>query len=359
MGYRTISLFSGCGGLDLGAEEAGAEVRACLEWDRTACETLSANFHAEVLNRDIRTTSSEELLNAARVEPGDYELLIGGPPCTPFSKSGYWLDYKREGRDPDASLLQDYTRVLAETRPKAFLLENVYGLAYKNRRTTLERLLREITEAGYVHNVNLESVAPSCVINAADYGVPQLRQRLIILGLRKDVARSQPIRLPEATHQGPHERRKAVGSLPPHITAGEAIGDLACRHDLAEPTESVNGKWGHLLPAIPPGENYLHFTDRGGGESLFEWRSRYWTFLLKLDPARPSSTIQANPGPYVGPFHWDNRRLRTLELQRLMGFVTDTYGLAGDRRSIQRQLGNAVPPLLAKQMVGHLLGYIS
>ena len=112
----------------------------------------------------------------------------------------------------------------------------------------------------------------------------------------------------------------------------------------------MRGKWGHLLPKVPPGENYLHFTARRGyPDPIFEWRSRYWSFLLKLDPERPSPTIQAQPGPNVGPFHWDNRRLRIPELRRLFTFPDD-FGFVGKRASVQSQLGNAVPPLLARRV---------
>jgi len=92
--------------------------------------------------------------------------------------------------------------------------------------------------------------------------------------------------------------------LTPYVTGLDAIGDLEARDELAEPDEQVNGRYGDLLPAIPPGQNYLFWTEkRGHPEPLFRWRSRYWTFLLKLDPARPATTIQSQPGPYIGPFH--------------------------------------------------------
>lgn len=362
MSIPTISLFSGCGGLDEGAEEAGATIRVAVEWDETAAASLSQNLPEGTpimsgVKGDITRLSAAEILERAGLESGEPVLLIGGPPCTPFSKSGYWLDYKREGRDPDASLLQDYSRVLAETQPLAFVLENVFGLAYRNRRPILGRLLREIEQAGYVHNIDMKNVAAS-VVNAADYGVPQLRQRLFIVGIRKDMAGCHVPSLPSPTHSGPHERQLEYDrTLIPHVTAGIVLASLVDRDDLAEPGESVNGKWGHLLPGIPPGENYLYYSERGAGEHIFDWRSRYWTFLLKLDPDRPSSTIQANPGPYVGPFHWENRRLRVPELLRLMTFP-DGYRLEGDRRLIQRQLGNAVPPLLARQVVAHLLHHL-
>ena len=113
--------------------------------------------------------------------------------------------------------------------------------------------------------------------------------------------------------------------------------------------DASTAEYGALLPAIPPGENYLFYTEkRGHPEPLFRWRSRYWTFLLKLDPERPSTTIQSQPGPYVGPFHWDSRRLRLLETKRLQTFPDDYIVVARNRRSWQHQLGNAVPPLLAE-----------
>jgi DNA (cytosine-5)-methyltransferase 1 len=134
------------------------------------------------------------------------------------------------------------------------------------------------------------------------------------------------------------------------VTSANAIADLECRDDLAEPEEEVGGKYGHLLAAIPEGDNYLFYTEkRGHPVPLFGWRKRYWSFLLKLDPDQPAPTIQAQPGPYVGPFHWRNRRLRLLEIKRLQTFPDD-FVIAGSRRSAQRQIGNAVPPLLSRKI---------
>ena len=335
-----ISLFSGVGGLDLGVERGGYHVRACLEYEGDAAATLRANFpEATVLNRDIRTVETAELLEAAGLRPGEAELLVGGPPCTPFSKSGNWLEYKRTGQDANADLLDHYLRVLSEARPRAFLLENVYGLAYRNHNQFwLKRLLSMFRELGYHvdHRVLL----------AADYGVPQRRQRLFILGSRDRLPS-----FPTPSHSGPHETRRSWDeSLPDHISTGSAIGDLASRDDMAEPEEEVSGTYAHLLPEVPPGGNYLHFTEkRGHPKPQFTWRSRYWNFLLKLDPEQPSPTIQAQPGPWVGPFHWNNRRLRSAEVKRLQTFPDD-YTIVGSRRSAQIQLGNAVPPALAEKI---------
>jgi DNA (cytosine-5)-methyltransferase 1 len=338
----TLSLFSGAGGLDLGVEAAGFRTAAAVEIDHDAADTMEKNFKglaSPVLRKDIFDVPTKELLGAAGLRCRERpELLIGGPPCTPFSKSGFWLEWKRAGLDPDASLLQAYTRVLAEAKPRAFILENVYALTYKNKASgpAFERLLREIGEAGYHYRWK--------VLNAADFGVPQLRPRLFVVGVPK---RCRLPELPEPTHGGNWERRTTGSFAKPHVTTGEALDGLVT---LPEREEVVRGKWGHLLPEIPPGANYLHYTaERDHPKPLFEWRSRYWSFLLKLDPNRSSPTIQAQPGPNVGPFHWENRRLRVPELRRLFTFPDD-FELVGRRMSVQAQMGNAVPPLLAQRV---------
>lgn len=343
-----ISLFSGAGGLDLGAEAAGFAVRAAVEYNQDAADTMEKNFHhlcEPVIRRSILDVPSDEIIKAAGLTRGRRpELLIGGPPCTPFSKSGFWLDWKRAGLDPDASLLQAYTRVLTETRPRYFVLENVYALTYNNRasRPAFERLLREIDKAGYHYSCE--------VLNAADYGIPQARPRLFVVGAPKCETRP---RLPRPTHGGSWERRRTGSDDQPHMTAAEALEGLVTE---PEENEEVAGRYGHLLPGIPPGGNYLHYTvERGHPHPLFEWRSRYWSFLLKLSPEKPSPTIQAQPGPYVGPFHWDNRRLRVPEIKRLFTFPDD-FQLVGSRGSIQAQLGNAVPALLGMKVMKAMVG---
>jgi DNA (cytosine-5)-methyltransferase 1 len=343
-----ISLFSGAGGLDLGTEVAGYAVSAAVEWDSDAAETMEKNFDhlaSPVIRRSILDVTTREIMEAAGLRQGERpDLLIGGPPCTPFSKSGFWLEWKREGLDPDASLLQAYTRVLREARPHRFVLENVYALTYNNKasRPAFERLMREIDDAGY-HAV-------SKVLNAADYGVPQARPRLFVLGVPKD----EPLPShPEPTHGGQWERRSSGDAERPHVTAGEALEGLVTS---PEPGEEVAGKYGHLLPDIPPGDNYLFYTDkRGHPAPLFRWRGKYWSFLLKLAPDKPSPTIQAQPGPYIGPFHWENRRLRVAEVKRLFTY-RDDFELVGSRSAIQSQLGNSVPPLLAEKVVRALHG---
>jgi DNA (cytosine-5)-methyltransferase 1 len=147
------------------------------------------------------------------------------------------------------------------------------------------------------------------------------------------------------------------------VTAGEKLKDLLPGEP--EPGDLLEGTFADVAARVPAGENYLWFSERGGsGEAIFRWRSRYWTFLLRLDPDRPATTLQAQPGPWVGPFHWENiinergqeraRRLRVPEMLRLMTFP-DNFKLPGGRRETQRQLGNAVPVELGKVVLRALL----
>lgn len=354
-GLDAISLFSGAGGLDLGCELAGFTTRGAVEFNHVAQRTLLANaarflpgLSSDAILSDIVGIDYDQVLEAAGVVSGEASLLHGGPPCTPFSKSGYWLAYKRAGEDPKASLLDNYVEGLRAIRPRAFLMENVYGLAYQNQnRPILNRFVASVREAGYSFD--------SRIILAADHGVPQVRQRLICVGIRNDLLDVGPelwrFDWPEESHTGPHERRVGLDtSLRPHVTTSEALAGLTDAQNPVETEETVTGTYADELRHVPPGDNYLFFTEnRGHPKPRFKWRSRYWSFLLKLDPDRPSPTIQGQPGPWVGPFHWDSRRLRVAELKRLMTFPDD-YVVCGSRRDQQLQLGNAVPPLLAQRI---------
>lgn len=348
-----VSLFTGAGGLDLGCEAAGFTTRAVVESEPRAQATLRANLDGYfpqlsdgAIFDDVLSVDYEALLDVAGLESGEVDLLHGGPPCTPFSKSGYWLAYKRAGEDPKASLLDNYVEAIRAIRPKAFLMENVFALGYRNHnRPVLERFIAGVRGAGYAFDMG--------TLIAADFGAPQLRQRLICVGLREDLldapADFYRFPWPSPTHSGPHETRTRYDrSLPQHVTASEALADLDDGANPPEPEEVVKGTYEEELRGVPPGDNYLFWTaHRGHPNPRFEWRKRYWTFLLKLHPDRPSPTIQGQPGPWVGPFHWENRRLRVAELKRLMTFP-DAFQVLGSRREQQLQLGNAVPPQLAR-----------
>lgn len=340
---KAISLFSGIGGLDFGFEQAGFETRLALELDRHSCATLRLNRPGwEIIEDDINNVPSSAILKRAGLKRGEADILIGGPPCQPFSKSGYWArgDAMRLD-DPRADTLVAYLRVLRDVKPRAFLLENVSGLTYAAKDEGLRFLLKGIEqinrEARTDYSVHWQ------VINCADYGVPQLRERVFLVGSRE----GRPFQFPPTTHAKPDLLSPdAPGLVEPHRTAWDALGDLA-EPDLSEPGLEVGGKWGELLPSIPEGENYLWHTDRGGGLPLFGWRTRYWGFLLKLAKNRPAWTIQAQPGTAIGPFHWNNRRFTFQELSRLQTFPADIRAAVG-RTEMQRMLGNAVPSLISE-----------
>lgn len=336
-----ISLFSGVGGLDFGFEAAGFRTRLALEFDALCCKSLRANRRWPVLEADIQRVSTDYMLGYGRIEPGTVQLLIGGPPCQPFSKAGYWsTGDARRLDDPRAATLEAYLRVVEEALPEVFLLENVSGIAYSGKSEGLEYLLNRIED---INRHTGSAYAPRyTVLRAADYGVPQLRDRFILIAQRD----GQNFSFPAPTHR-PQPEGPELGltpALPRYRTAWDALAELS-----PDPGEdlSLRGKWAELLPSIPEGENYLWHTDRGGGAPLFGWRRRYWSFLLKLAKDRPSWTIQAQPGPAIGPFHWHNRLLSARELMRLQTFPEGLH-IQGNRAAIQRQVGNAVPSLLAE-----------
>lgn len=337
-----ISLFTGAGGLDYGFEAAGFRTAAAVEWDHDSCETLRENRSFAVIEKSIHDVPTRDILDAGKLKVGEADVLIGGPPCQPFSKSGFWAkgDTLRLD-DPRAETLRAYLRVLEEAQPAAFLLENVEGLGYSGKSDGAELLLREIEAINRRKGTRYEPCFQ--VLCAADYGVPQQRNRFIMVASRD----GDTFSFPTPTHGASSEEAQAklpLAVAEPYMTAWDALGDEQppSNEDLA-----IKGKWAQLLPSIPEGQNYLWHTDRGGGLPLFGWRRRYWSFLLKLAKNRISWTLQAQPGPAVGPFHWSNRRLSAREMSRLQTFPEDV-AIVGSRVSVTRQLGNAVPSLLAE-----------
>ncbi|KMO12513.1 DNA cytosine methyltransferase [Methylobacterium indicum] len=333
-----ISLFSGAGGLDYGFEAAGFRTAVALELDQRCIETLHASRPWPVIGKDIAQVRTAELLQAGGLAAGEADVLIGGPPCQPFSKAGFWATGQaRRLDDPRASTLDHYLRVLAEMQPRAFLLENVEGLGFRGK----DEGLRLIQEA--LSTINAQAgtryAASVAVLNAADYGVPQLRRRLFIVGARDGT----PFQFPRPTHADP-EALDWTANSDRWRTAWDALYDLPEPND---PGLIMQGKWASLMPSIPEGQNYLWHTERGGGEPLFGWRRRYWSFLLKIAKDKPSWTLAAQPGPATGPFHWSGRRLSMQEMVRLQTFPGDVQ-VAGSLADAQRQLGNAVPSLLAE-----------
>jgi DNA (cytosine-5)-methyltransferase 1 len=337
---RCVSLFSGCGGLDLGLERAGFSIILAVDsWNRAA-ESHAINrpntpfFHGSVTDL---TGPLMKKLSLGETAQG-VDLLAGGPPCPPYSKSRFYRKSKPRGLNDAVGeeTLAGYLKVLRLLKPRAFLLENVAGMAYKVQDQALKLVEATADELGYRHVWR--------IVNAANYGVPQIRERFFMIGMRKGT-----FEFPSQTHTcgDTRDRLRGNGALPSWRTAGEFIKDLDTDENADDTGHFAGGKYNYLLKKIPPGDNYLFFTaKRGHKKPVFGWRKRFWSFLLKLSPDMPSWTIQARRSNNMGPFHWRNRILRIEEVKRLQTFPDD-WLLAGRLEEQWRQIGNAVPPLVA------------
>ena len=340
-----LSLYTGVGGLDLGLEKAGFDVAVCVESDEAAVKTLEANRDWTIASsndgsRRIEDITSDRLRRAAGLKVREGTLLAGGPPCQPFSKSGFWVSGEaRRLSDPRANTIREYFRVLRDTLPEVFLLENVPGLKFDGKDEGLAYIHEELEAINKVKRTKYKACVDQ--LNAADFGVPQVRERVFVVGHRD----GRTFEFPKPTHCPALENGQPRLIGEPYRTAWDAIGEL--NGDALEDSLRMTGNWADLLPSIPEGQNYLWHTPRGGGRPLFGWRKRYWNFLLKLAKNRPAWTIQAQPGPSTGPFHWANRRLSARELCRLQT-IPDDYEVSGNIRTVQRLLGNAVPSALAE-----------
>ncbi len=342
---KCISLFSGGGGFDIGLTEAGFDVFFATDMEPRCRETYihPGNFgpdaHFYVGNVENVNKALIEEVTGAPV--GQVDLMVGGPPCPPYSKSRFYRKDKPRGiNDPVGDVtLRSYLRLLNEIKPRAFLFENVHGFVYKAHQEGFKLLKQTATELGY--SITYQ------VVNTADYGVPQTRKRFIMVGLQgANFMFPAPSHSESGIKKG--EQIKLFDALPAWVTAGEAIGDLDTDENASDEGHFAGGKHHDLLKEIPPGDNYLFFTEkRGHPDPKFKWRSRYWSFLLKLSPDKPSWTIQARRSNNMGPLHWKNRILRIEEVKRLQTFP-DEWFLAGTIEQQWRQVGNAVPPLLAK-----------
>jgi DNA (cytosine-5)-methyltransferase 1 len=361
-GVPTIDLFAGAGGLSVAATQAGCDVRLGVEWDRLACETLRLNrahHGGEVLQADISGLDGLTLRMHAGIALGEPLVIVGGPPCQPFSKAAFWSEdgddaaYRRartrgekasrpgtqEARpDGRRTLVGEFLRLVVESDADGFVFENVASLAAPRNRPILEGLIDGAEAAGYQTRF--------VRANAAEFGAPQKRDRVLVLG-----ARSGRPSAPSPTHT---LKPDIHADRLPAATAGEVLEPFS-GDEFHEPEEMVRGRWAEHLRTVPPGWNYKAHTAWGGHPSpTFVTETRFWNFLLKLSPDQPSWTIPASPGPWTGPFHWDSRRLRTPELAALQGFPVG-YEFAGSRRERVRQIGNAAPPALLEPMIRAVL----
>lgn len=323
-----VSLFSGCGGLDIGFKKSGFNTILATDNWKIACETLKENkITKNVICEDIRKINFKEIIKEK------VDCVIGGPPCPPYSQTRHYLKGKKSGFDDEKAgfAVPEYFRAISELNPKVFLFENVDGFAFKTHKEELNYLEKKSDELGY--NISFK------VINCANYGVPQTRKRFICVGVKKQYPKFV---FPNETHS-----EDGLNGKLKWVNCGEALKDFDYVTE-EEKLQRPGSKDYELFKDIPPGENYLYYTEKKGCKNpKFKWKSRYWTFLLKLSPERPSWTIQASFSNNQGPFHWKNRFLRIEELKRIQTFPDD-YELSGDFKEQWRQIGNAVPSLIAE-----------
>lgn len=337
--YESISLFSGAMGLDLGLEKAGITINLCQDFDASCFDTMLINGKPGMTG-DIREISSETILQRANLKKEEAFLLCGGPPCQPFSTAG-----KRMGiNDPRGSLFMDYVRMVDETRPRFFVFENVKGLtsiavdANGAPGGVLDIILSEFHRIGYKTVYG--------VLDAVNYGVPQFRERMIIIGSRDNESIFLPVPTNFQHHQNPAMRWK---------TLGETIRDIendpgACTHFSEERL--------HYLRMVPEGGNWkdlpieLQPIAMGGA-----WKSGGGKvgFYRRLSYSQPSPTVVTSPVQKATMMchPTKDRPLSVREYARIQQFP-ESWRISGTVTNQYKQIGNAVPVGLA-EAVGQAL----
>jgi DNA (cytosine-5)-methyltransferase 1 len=294
---KIVSLFSGAGGLDLGFKMAGHEIIWANDLYSDAVETYRTNLGDHIICKDILTVDESEV--------PDCDIIIGGFPCQGFSVA----NTKRNVNDERNQLYKQLMRVIDAKQPKFFLAENVKGIFSLAKGEVLKMILNDFKGIGYKVQAK--------VLNAADYGVPQLRQRVFIIGVRNDVKYS-------FDYPDPTNNADGSDGLPKWIGVGDALSILP---DPDKPNDIPNHDY-----------------------SKYKLRFNGYIGHRTIDPLKPAPTVTArgdDKGGVVVLHHPSNkRRMSCRELATVQSFPTD-YAFAGNRSSVYRQIGNAVPPLLA------------
>lgn len=339
---RYISLFSGGFGLDLGMEAAGFEVAICVEIGAAMRETIRYNRpnvkvmgdREDEYGGDLYKLSTNVILERAGLKKGEVDLIVGGPPCQAFSILG-----NRQGfTDSRGNLMLEFVRVVKEAQPKCFVMENVAGFltlhkgaAYAQVVSLLEKEDKE--EVGYyLHTWKL---------NAVDYGVPQYRERVFIVGFRKDLPKPDFIQKPEPTHRPLNleaktlfDTKEFVDKRPPYRVVRDVLQNLPTNllnHEVRLHGPVVSKRYSEL----PAGSrDRIDHTDR------LRWDYPSGTVLV--------GSSEGGGRPFIHP--QEPRHLTVREAARLQAFPDDWF-FCGKQTDQYRQVGNAVPPLLA-QAVG-------
>lgn len=340
---QAISFFSGAGGLDIGTQLAGVKVLSSLDFFEDSVQTLKQNHFfskSEHLYEDINNVTANTYKQLLKNNNPEKLILVGGPPCQPFSKAGYWItNEKRMANDDPRNMIKPYFRLIEEIKPDGFVLENVESILHPSNRPAVDTIVSNIIRLGYKYKL--------LKINAADYGVPQKRKRVFFLASKNEIDANLIPQTSDKCLKGFSNERVI-----------DWIGKFDSPSFYENENTSIEGKWKRELCCVPPGKNYIALTEKAGYPSpVFVAGKRYWSSLLKLHPLQSSWTILAGPGHWEGPFHWTNRRLSLRERASIQTFPDD-YKFYGSANSIIKQIGNAVPPVLAKQIIEELCKWI-
>jgi len=353
-----ISLFSGAGGMDIGIKKAGFNILAALEIDKHCCETLRAAALREqsataIYETDIQAVDPAQLGSDLGIEPMKLDLLFGGPPCQPFSLAG-----KQNGLSDDRGpLLFEIVRFASHFKPKVILLEQVKGLlsikdAHGKKGGVFEQFIFELERIGYIPKWQL------CC--AADYGVPQMRERIFVVATRG----TNGFTFPERTHT-PQEFVPNLFGLLPYVTVGDVLTDLGKPAPKVRGTTIYNREDSHVdvtpprdrerISQVPEG-SYLAAQTHLDIELRCNLQPKDTTKYLRLSRTKPSNTLRCGE-IFYHPI--EDRYLTPREYMRIHGY-DDDYKLLGPIRSRtgtvknldqHRQVANSVPPPLA-----HILG---
>lgn len=339
-----ISLFSGAMGLDIGLGKAGLNIAIGQDFEPTCVETMKANGH-KVLEGDIREIKPETLLELTGLHVGEPFMICGGPPCQPFSTAG-----KRLGiNDPRGSLFMDFIRMIDYIRPRFFVMENVKGIISAPLKhvsaaervkddpeqrlgTVLDVILSEFNKLGYKTVYG--------ILDAVNYGVPQFRERFVLIGSRDNEDIFLPMPTHFQMHQNPDYRWKTVG---------DAIKDL--ENDPGEYT-ALSGDRKKYLHMVPEGGNWKDLPQEIIPEAMggaYESGGGKVGFYRRLTYAQPSPTITTSPAQKATMLCHpkQDRPLSIKEYARIQQFPND-WKFAGTVSAKYRQIGNAVPVGLAE-----------
>ncbi|NTF18010.1 DNA cytosine methyltransferase [Agrobacterium rubi] len=336
-----VSLFSGGMGMDIGLQQAGLDIAVSQDFDRHCVATMRANAAHPVVHGDIKALFGSDpagrfLLDPAGLEPGQAFAVVGGPPCQSFSNAG-----KRLGlQDVRGTLFQEFHTAIRVVRPRFFVMENVAAMGSKSMPGVLDMILDLFADIGYttVHGV----------LDASDFGTPQKRKRLIIIGSRD----AEPLSLPAATHS---LSGRMEGKLP-KTTVREAIGDLVGNEG---PRLKFSQRTLQFIGQIPSGGNWRDLPEdmqRAALGNAFNSGGGKTGFMRRLPWDGQAPTLVTSP---VGRMSLlahpsEDRPLSISEYARIQGFP-DEWQFSGPVGSRYRQVGNAVAVPLARAIGRHLL----